>query len=398
MRLPLEDVTVIDLTHALAGPFCSTMLADFGAQVIKLEPPGRGRHRAQLGHPAPGRRDLLLRRPAPQQAGHRRRSQASRGQGALLPPRREVRRRPGELPRGRVEAPRARLRGGPQAQQGHHLLLDIGIRSGRPVSRARRPRSHTPGRKRHDQRHRRAGRHGVRAGVSIADLTAGMYAAYGVMLAMRVKDTTGEASASTSRCSKGRSRSSAPPSSTISRTASSRSPWATPTPSWCPTRPSTRRPRTSRWRSRREALAQVLPVMGRPELTDDPRYRTERRPDEEPRDADPALQEVFLTRPTRSGSRCCSERHTRRRHQQHRAGGRAPAGNGAQFPGDIRSPARGQGAHGGSPVRLSKTPAGATPSPTHGQHTAEVMREVLGMSPEAVTALRDQGVIGGRST
>ena len=42
MQLPLEDVKVLDLSHALAGPFCSTMLADFGAQVIKIEPPGHG--------------------------------------------------------------------------------------------------------------------------------------------------------------------------------------------------------------------------------------------------------------------------------------------------------------------------------------------------------------------
>ena len=42
MQLPLEDIKMLDLTHALAGPFCSTMLADFGAQVIKLEPPGEG--------------------------------------------------------------------------------------------------------------------------------------------------------------------------------------------------------------------------------------------------------------------------------------------------------------------------------------------------------------------
>ncbi|MGH8057519.1 MAG: CoA transferase [Candidatus Entotheonellia bacterium] len=38
--MPLEDVKVLDLSHALAGPFCSTMLGDFGAQVIKLEVPG----------------------------------------------------------------------------------------------------------------------------------------------------------------------------------------------------------------------------------------------------------------------------------------------------------------------------------------------------------------------
>ncbi len=37
--LPLDDVTVLDLSHALAGPFASTMLGDFGAKIIKIEPP-----------------------------------------------------------------------------------------------------------------------------------------------------------------------------------------------------------------------------------------------------------------------------------------------------------------------------------------------------------------------
>src|SRR4029453_13359970 len=54
MRLPLEDVTVIDLSHALAGPFCSTMLADFGARVIKLEPKGAGDIARAWGSPLPG--------------------------------------------------------------------------------------------------------------------------------------------------------------------------------------------------------------------------------------------------------------------------------------------------------------------------------------------------------
>lgn len=42
MQCPLEDVKVLDLSHALAGPFCSAMLGDFGVQVIKLEVPGAG--------------------------------------------------------------------------------------------------------------------------------------------------------------------------------------------------------------------------------------------------------------------------------------------------------------------------------------------------------------------
>ena len=54
MRLPLEGVTVIDLSHALAGPFCSTMLADFGARVIKLEPRGAGDIARAWGTPMPG--------------------------------------------------------------------------------------------------------------------------------------------------------------------------------------------------------------------------------------------------------------------------------------------------------------------------------------------------------
>src|SRR5438034_10850598 len=39
---PLDDLLVIDLTRALAGPFCTLMLSDLGARVIKVETPNGG--------------------------------------------------------------------------------------------------------------------------------------------------------------------------------------------------------------------------------------------------------------------------------------------------------------------------------------------------------------------
>ncbi len=48
----------------------------------------------------------------------------------------------------------------------------------------------------------------------------------------------------------------------------------------------------------------------------------------------------------------------------------------------------------GCPVHLSGSEAPTSPPPLAGQHTAEVLREVLGISTDEVEKLRAQGVLG----
>ncbi|MFD2352089.1 CaiB/BaiF CoA transferase family protein [Nonomuraea ferruginea] len=57
-HLPLDDVRVIELGQLLAGPFCGQLLGDFGAEVIKVEDPGRGDPMRQWGREKPHGKSL----------------------------------------------------------------------------------------------------------------------------------------------------------------------------------------------------------------------------------------------------------------------------------------------------------------------------------------------------
>ncbi len=48
---PLAHLTVLDLSRVLAGPWCTQLLADLGATVIKVERPGAGDDTRAWGPP-----------------------------------------------------------------------------------------------------------------------------------------------------------------------------------------------------------------------------------------------------------------------------------------------------------------------------------------------------------
>src|SRR4051794_23535471 len=51
LQKPLSGVKVLDLSRVLAGPFCAQLLADLGADVVKVERPSRGDDTREWGPP-----------------------------------------------------------------------------------------------------------------------------------------------------------------------------------------------------------------------------------------------------------------------------------------------------------------------------------------------------------
>ncbi len=48
-KMPLEGIRVLELAQIVAGPFCGVLMAEFGAEVIKVEMPGRGDDIRRMG-------------------------------------------------------------------------------------------------------------------------------------------------------------------------------------------------------------------------------------------------------------------------------------------------------------------------------------------------------------
>lgn len=397
MKLALDDLTVIDLSHALAGPLASTLLADFGATVLKVEPPGQGDIARAWGPPFHGDDAAYF-------------VSLNRNKQSV------------EIDLKHPEGRELLLR----LAEGADVVLEnfrvgtverLGI--GWEVVRARNPRAVYCSISGFGQtgpyRDRAAmdlvlqaesgmmsitgepGGGRVRVGVSIADMQAGMNATVAILMALHARQRTGRGQFIDVSMLEGQltlldhsigiylaDRVLLGPMGTAYRTIV---PYQT-------------------FRTRTEDLALAVgsdalwrafcPLVGAPELADDPRYVTNAARIANRGTLVARLQELFLGRTYAEWEAILLPAgipvgaiHTLDRvveHPQVKARGvLQESGHPAAASAPVIAPY----------FRMSETPGGVrAPAPLLGQHTDAVLRERLGLGPEEIARLRREGIVG----
>jgi crotonobetainyl-CoA:carnitine CoA-transferase CaiB-like acyl-CoA transferase len=242
-----------------------------------------------------------------------------------------------------------------------------------------------------------AGGHGARAGVSIADLTAGMNAAFGIMLALRAKEKSGIGQSIDVSMMEGQLALLGTMIGNYCATGEIPKPMGTAYKALLPYQ-------TFRTKTRDLALAVgseklwkiFCPAIGCPELADDPRFRTNGERNRNRESLIATLQQAFLTRSYEEWEALLTENGIPVGainnlaqvvdHPQVKARGSLV---------EIDHPRAGKLRVVGVPVRLSATPGSIhAPSPALGEHTAAVLRELLGLGTQEIDALRAAGALG----
>ena len=397
MKMALEDLTVIDLSHALAGPLASTVLADFGATVLKVEPPGQGDIARAWGPPFHGEDSAYF--------VSLNRNKKSLEVDLKHPEGRELLLRLAEkadvvLENFRVgtvdrlgigyEAVRARNPGivycsvsgfGQTGPYRDRAAMDLILQAESGMISL----TGEPG----------GGR--VRAGVSIADMQAGFNATIAILMALHARQRTGVGQYLDVSMLEGQltlldhsigiylaDRVQLGPMGTAYRTIVPYQTFETRTEDLALAVGS-----DALWRA-------FCPLIGAPELTDDPRFVTNAARVANRATLVPRLQEIFLTRDYAEWEAILEP-----------AG--IPVGAINTLDRVVEHPqvkARGVLRESGHPAapsapviapyfRMSATPGGVrSPAPLLGQHTDAVLAERLGLGQDELARLRERGILG----
>jgi len=396
VHYPLDDIKVLDLSHALAGPFCTLLMADYGARVYKLEPLGAGDIGRGWGPPFQGGESSFF------LGLHR--NKLGLAIDLKNPPGRELclrliekvdvlveNFRPGSLERLGLGYQEARQRNprliycsisgygqdGPSRDQpamdlvlqaASGLISVTGVRDGETA----------------------------RCGHSVADVTAGMFAAFAILLALHARERSG--TGQFLDVSMLDSMVSAMNSNFANYLGSGRvpGPMGTAFKSIVPYRTFATADRDIAVAVASDKLWDAFcPAIGRPELAADPRYDSNARRVENRDTLEPLLCGLFLTLP-------CGEWQQR----LERAGVPcAPVRTLAEVCVDPQSAARdlfpamehptaGAVRVTGLPVKMSETPGRLRfAAPVLGQHTRAVLQSLLCLDETTLDRLVAEGVI-----
>ena len=394
-RAALEGIRVLDFSHALAGPYCTLLLADYGAEVYKLEsrsgdmgrgwgPPfaggvasfflglNRGKRGISIDIKRPAGLDLCLRlidRMDVLLENFRPGAMERLGLGYEMLHRRHPRlvycsiSGYGQQGRSRDEAAMDLVM---QASSG--LLSITGTADGESV----------------------------RCGYGVTDVTAGLFAVIGILLALGVRDRTGfgqfvDVSMLDSMISTMSSNY-----MTYLGSGIVPRPMGTAFPTVVPYRVFHTRDRAVGIAVGSDKLwVSFCQAIGRPELVDDPDYATNPQRIRHRDTLEPLLEGVFLEAPAAewiaklqaAGIPASLVRNFQEVVEDAQCGIRQ------MFP-TIDHPAAGMHRVTGTPVKLSRTPGNpAQPAPFLGQHTGDALSELLGMDDQAIETLARAGVI-----
>jgi len=392
---PLSGYTILDLTRVLSGPYCTMILADLGARVIKVEHPGRGDDTRHWGPPFVGTESAYFLSINRNKESVTLDFKDPAGREILdqLAARADVfveNFRPGSLDRAGFgwEAVHARFpqlvyasisgygQTGPRREEGGYdavMQAEGGLMSitGEPD------------------------RPGYRMGVAITDMVAGLYAAQGVMAALLARAKTG----------RGQFVDIGMLDTTAALLTYQAANWFTTSvvPQRIGNRHATIAPYETFTTKDGDIVVAVgnddiwrrfCPALGVPELASDPRFSTNRDRMANYDDMRPPIDRAFRTKTSAewvailnaAGVANGEVRHIGQMLTDPQLAARDMIVT-------LMHPTAGATRVIGSPIKLSDTPPSLrTPPPTLGQHTGAVLEE-LGYSPDRIAALRASRVI-----